>query len=64
MRHLELLKKRFGDSALSSCEVMLRDVDESRRVTRQIHQHFGDAAAEMLDATVLSRLCWPALRYV
>ena len=38
MRHLELLKKRFGDAALASCEVMLRDVDESRRITKQIHQ--------------------------
>ena len=38
VRHLELLKKRFGDAALASCEVMLRDVDESRRITKQIHQ--------------------------
>ena len=27
---LELLKKRFGDRSVNSCEVMLRDVTESK----------------------------------
>jgi len=63
--NLELLKKRFGDSALQSCEVMLHDVAESRRITRGIHTHFGHVPAEaegvLVDATVVSRLCWPSL---
>ena len=42
VRHLELLKKRFGEVALQHCEVMLRDVGESRRITTGIHKHFGD----------------------
>lgn len=61
VRNLELLKKRFGESALQSCEVMLRDIAESRRVTRAIQRHFNDEEVKVLDATIVSRLCWPAL---
>jgi anaphase-promoting complex subunit 2 len=61
VRNLELLKKRFGESALSSCEVMLKDIAESRRVTRSIHYHFNDEACKVLEATIVSRLCWPTL---
>ena len=61
VRNLELLKKRFGETALSSCEVMLRDIAESRRVTRAVQRHFGDENAKVLDATIVSRLCWPLL---
>ena len=39
VRNLELLKKRFGDGALQSCEVMLRDIAESKRVTQAVHRH-------------------------
>ena len=61
VRNLELLKKRFGESALSHCEVMLKDIAESKRTTRTIQNHFGDAHSKKLDATIVSRLCWPAL---
>jgi len=61
VRNLEMLKKRFGESALSSCEVMLRDIAESRRVTRAVQRHFADEESKVLDATIVSRLCWPLL---
>jgi anaphase-promoting complex subunit 2 len=61
VRNLELLKKRFGETALSQCEVMLKDIAESKRNTRAIQQHFDDGSARVLDATIVSRLCWPAL---
>lgn len=32
VRHLELLKLRFGEDALRTCEVMLKDMAESRRI--------------------------------
>ncbi|KAI9823591.1 MAG: hypothetical protein M1832_002372 [Thelocarpon impressellum] len=35
-RVLELLKLRFGDGALQSCEVMLRDVSQSRGIDRNV----------------------------
>jgi hypothetical protein len=44
-----MLKKRFGESALSSCEVMLRDIAESRRVTRAVQRHFADEESKVLD---------------
>ncbi|KAL1514528.1 hypothetical protein AB1Y20_003625 [Prymnesium parvum] len=61
VRNVELLKKRFGDEALKSCEVMLRDIGESKRVTQAIHKHFGDEECKVLTATIVSRLCWPTL---
>ena len=42
---LEILKVRFGDSALQACEVMLRDISDSRRlnisVQKQSHSKPG-----------------------
>ena len=45
---------------------MLTDVAESRRISRSIQQHFGGVSgggegATLIDATVVSRLCWPDL---
>ena len=45
LRYLELLKLRFGEAQLHFCEVMLRDVAESRRVNARI-QEAGKMAAE------------------
>ncbi|KAL5966336.1 Anaphase-promoting complex subunit 2 [Taenia solium] len=36
MRHLELLKLRFGEADLQECEVMLKDIRDSRRVSALI----------------------------
>ena len=40
---------------------MLKDVEESRRITRAIQGHFGDETAQTLDVTVASHLYWPPL---
>ena len=40
---------------------MLRDIAESRRVTRGVQRHFDDPESKVLDATIVSRLCWPLL---
>jgi anaphase-promoting complex subunit 2 len=45
MATLELLKIRFGDDALHSCAVMLRDLDESRRVNLAVQKHAREAQA-------------------
>lgn len=63
---LELLKVRFGDSALQACEVMLRDILDSRRVDKAIRADQDldfdapDNAAD-IHAKILSRLFWPSL---
>lgn len=36
IRNLELLKLRFGDSLLHSCEVMLKDISDSKRINSHI----------------------------
>ena len=68
IRVLELLKLRFGEGPLQACEVMLRDVLDSRRVNVAIRNDsvlasaFQDEDAPDLFAKILSRLFWPALR--
>ena len=36
LRYLELLKLRFGESHLHFCEIMLKDVADSRRINSHI----------------------------
>ncbi|CAG0899883.1 unnamed protein product, partial [Cyprideis torosa] len=38
IRQLELLKKRFGENPLVECEVMLRDVHDSKRLNGLVHR--------------------------
>ena len=65
IRVLELLKLRFGEAALQACEVMLRDILDSRRVDTFIHKDRGldlnDDSAPELHARILSHLFWPSL---
>ena len=66
VRVLELLKLRFGESALQACEVMLRDILDSRRLDASIQkdQRFHGGAMGIvpaLHARVLSHLFWPSL---
>lgn len=67
IRVLELLKLRFGEGPLQACEVMLRDVIDSKRVDTAIRndQSLGRASTGQggpeLHAKILSRLFWPAL---
>lgn len=69
MSVLELLKLRFGDNALQACEVMLRDIFDSRRVDAVVRNDQGMAnAAEddedvtELHAKVLSHFFWPEIQ--
>jgi anaphase-promoting complex subunit 2 len=72
---LELLKVRFGDSALQACEVMLRDISDSRRlnISVQKQSHTKPRSAAManrpmqpdsteLHAKILSRFFWPDMQ--
>ena len=65
IRVLELLKLRFGEAALQACEVMLRDILDSRRVDTFIHKDRGldlnDESAPKLHTRILSHLFWPSL---
>jgi len=61
VRNVELLKLRFGDAAMVGCEVMLRDVAESRRLDALVHStHLR--TANPVHPHILSRLFWPTFR--
>ena len=66
IRVLELLKLRFGEAALQACEVMLRDILDSRRVDMWIRKDktldLIDESALELHSRILSHLFWPSLR--
>lgn len=71
MSVLELLKLRFGDNALQACEVMMRDIFDSRRVNGVIRNDQGlaqptpDEPAEEipdLHAKILSHFFWPDIQ--
>lgn len=68
IRYLELLKLRFGESHLHECEVMLKDVADSRRINSHIQecihveeQKTGKPNPEIpINAMILSAQFWPA----
>ena len=58
------LQTRFGESTLQGCDVMLRDVSDSRNVDEVIHKEQAQQQASdepALHAKILSRLFWPAM---
>jgi anaphase-promoting complex subunit 2 len=62
---VEHLKIRFGDTALQGCEVMLRDVLDSRKVDQVIRQdqNMNETTTDaQLHTKILSRLFWPSLQ--
>jgi len=72
MSVLELLKLRFGDNALQACEVMMRDIFDSRRVDGVIRNDQGLAQPTTSDepteqvpdihAKILSHFFWPDIQ--
>ncbi|KAL6800304.1 hypothetical protein J3E68DRAFT_269478 [Trichoderma sp. SZMC 28012] len=63
---LGLLKKRFGEAALQNCDVMIRDIVDSKRVDSVLRRNLkSDGALEphslSYHSKILSRLFWPSL---
>lgn len=63
---LSLLKKRFGESALQNCDVMVKDIYDSKRVDALLRKSLrsGDepqAPSINYHSKILSRLFWPSL---
>jgi anaphase-promoting complex subunit 2 len=59
-RNLELLKLRFGETSLQYCEVMLKDVSDSRRTNNLVHEQ--TTLETRVDAMVVSEVFWPTLK--
>ncbi|KAF4996029.1 hypothetical protein FGRMN_4777 [Fusarium graminum] len=62
---LSLLKKRFGESALQNCDVMMKDIQDSKKVDallgKNIRQNLNNSGALAYHSKILSRLFWPSL---
>jgi len=52
---LEILKIRFGEGPLQVCEVMLKDMTDSKR----IDQHVQSQSSSVMRPTIISRHFWP-----
>ncbi|EFA00073.1 anaphase-promoting complex subunit 2 [Tribolium castaneum] len=63
IRYLELLKLRFGDSQLHFCEVMLKDIADSKRINQHIQQDLSYSDDDIpMSAMILSAQFWPAFK--
>ncbi|KAH6608734.1 anaphase-promoting complex subunit 2 [Trichoderma cornu-damae] len=63
---LGLLKKRFGEAALQNCDVMIRDIVDSKRVDTVLRRNLRnggalEAGSLSYHSKILSRLFWPSL---
>lgn len=63
IRYLELLKLRFGDSQLHYCEVMLKDIADSKRINQHIKQDPEYTESEIPFSTmIVSAQFWPPFK--
>ena len=67
IRHLELLKLRFGEVPLHQCEVMLKDLGDSKRINSLLYTEDGGSpdlqtAAFPVTAQILSAQFWPQFK--
>lgn len=67
IRNVELLKLRFGESRMHYCEVMLKDMADSRRINGNIREEESRLNEEeqpslLLSALILSSEFWPTLK--
>ena len=64
IRNLELLKLRFGESLLHSCEVMLKDISDSKRINAHIQTDtdFRDEKRFEMSALIVSSQFWPTFK--
>lgn len=67
IRNLELLKLRFGESLLHNCEVMLKDISDSKRINAHILESNSFTKEAKPDepnvsALIVSSQFWPAFK--
>ncbi|XP_052873617.1 anaphase-promoting complex subunit 2 [Anopheles cruzii] len=65
VKNLELLKLRFGESMLHSCEVMLKDITDSKRINNHILLPDSESDKNIpfpLSALIVSSQFWPTFK--
>jgi anaphase-promoting complex subunit 2 len=67
VHNVELLKVRFGEGSLHNCEVMLKDLSDSKRLDSYVHSESskraldGVAVDDWLNTKILSGAFWPQM---
>jgi len=59
VKTLELLKLRFGETSMRSPEVMIKDMDDSKRTNALLQSDCGN---QSVDAVMVSHVFWPPLQ--
>lgn len=64
VRNIELLKMRFGESALQTCNIIVKDVKDSKRNDAVIHNtrsNFGTSELDLkfFNCLAVSKGYWP-----
>lgn len=63
LRNLELLKLRFGETMLHTCEVMLKDIGDSKRINANVvNESTPSENGFDLSTLILSSQFWPAFK--
>lgn len=65
IRYLELLKLRFGETQLHYCEVMLKDICDSKRINTHLQndeEYKAESKNFPVSALILSAQFWPAFK--
>ena len=75
VHNLELLKLRFGETSMRQCEIMIKDMDDSKRIATNVHSTLegkyrrGEGAGSaggwqnpVVDAAIISHIFWPPLQ--
>ncbi|KAI9506348.1 anaphase promoting complex subunit 2 [Coemansia spiralis] len=59
IKQVEMMKLRFGDHALERCEVMLKDIADSKRIAQYVDETSKSKLWDMpMQATIVSRQFW------
>ncbi|MBW0483948.1 hypothetical protein O181_023663 [Austropuccinia psidii MF-1] len=58
LTRIEILKRKFGEANLQPCDIMLKDIVDSKRVDTMIHEAMPDVPIHVI---IISRLFWPDL---
>ena len=62
MKIIELLKLRFGEQTLQQCDIMIKDIANSKRMNKLIHDENKGEEFEAIQSMIISHLFWPSFR--
>lgn len=66
VHNVELLKLRFGEASMRQCEVMVKDIDDSKRIHANICSTLNATTMSSdnptVDSAIISHVFWPSLQ--